>query len=310
MPGLEIHLFSDEHLDGAAALLEERHRRHREAEPLLGDSYDYRAELAGLEGASGVVGVRGGRIVSFLLGLRKDDSRWGPNVWVEAACHAVEEPEDIRDLYSAAAARWVDEGRTRQYVLVPASDGALIDAWFRLSFGRQHAHGIREIPNVGWPDGARLATEDDIDELMELAPLLSDHQAESPVFGRTAPEDLDEVRKSILEDLPRTDIGDLVFEQNGRIVGAFQLAPVDLSGSHVSVARPAGSVLLSWAATLPAIRGSGAGVALTDAGFAWAREQGYETMVTDWRETNLLSSRFWPKRGFRRSFLRLYRSIP
>jgi hypothetical protein len=33
-------------------------------------------------------------------------------------------------------------------------------------------------------------------------------------------------------------------------------------------------------------------------------------MVTDWRETNLLASRFWPKRGFRRTFLRLYRSIP
>jgi hypothetical protein len=33
-------------------------------------------------------------------------------------------------------------------------------------------------------------------------------------------------------------------------------------------------------------------------------------MVTDWRVTNLLSSRFWPRRGFRLSFLRLYRSIP
>jgi hypothetical protein len=33
-------------------------------------------------------------------------------------------------------------------------------------------------------------------------------------------------------------------------------------------------------------------------------------MVTDWRVTNLLSSRFWPKRGFRPVFLRLYRSIP
>jgi len=26
--------------------------------------------------------------------------------------------------------------------------------------------------------------------------------------------------------------------------------------------------------------------------------------------TNLLASRFWPARGFRTSFLRLYRSIP
>jgi hypothetical protein len=33
-------------------------------------------------------------------------------------------------------------------------------------------------------------------------------------------------------------------------------------------------------------------------------------MVTDWRVTNLLASRFWPRRGFRTSFVRLYRSIP
>jgi GNAT superfamily N-acetyltransferase len=101
-----------------------------------------------------------------------------------------------------------------------------------------------------------------------------------------------------------------VAEQNGRIVGAFQLAPVVLSSTHAGLARPEGAVLLSWAATRPEVRGTGAGVALTEASFAWARQRGYETMVTDWRETNLLSSRFWPKRGFRRTFLRLYRSIP
>jgi len=33
-------------------------------------------------------------------------------------------------------------------------------------------------------------------------------------------------------------------------------------------------------------------------------------MTTDWRVTNLWASRFWPKRGFRTAFLRLYRSIP
>src|SRR5207247_2520866 len=33
-------------------------------------------------------------------------------------------------------------------------------------------------------------------------------------------------------------------------------------------------------------------------------------MVTDWRVTNLLASRFWPNRGLRSSVLRLYRSIP
>jgi ribosomal protein S18 acetylase RimI-like enzyme len=314
MPGLEIHTFSDEHLDGAAALLEARHRRHREAEPLLDEGYDYRAEIQTLleaDEASGAVATRNGNVVGYLIGIQKDAARWGPNVWVDPAGHAVGEAEDIRDLYAVAAQRWVDEGRTRQYVLVPASDVPLLDAWNRLSFGTQHAHGIREIPEVPWPEGVRLAEEADVDALVDLSPLLVDHQARGPVFGIGLPRETpEEIRTEILADLPRDDIGDLVAEQDGRIVGAFQLAPTELSSTHSGLARPDRSVLLSWAATRPETRGSGVGVALTDASFAWARERGYTTMVTDWRETNLLASRFWPRRGFRRSFLRLYRSIP
>jgi GNAT superfamily N-acetyltransferase len=314
MSGLEIHPFADEHLDGAAALLETRHRRHREAEPLLGKSYDFRAEVETLwrgEAASGAVATRDGRVVGYLLGIWKDDARWGPNVWVDPAGYAVEEAEDIRDLYAAAAARWVDEGRMRQYVIAPAAYAAAVDAWFRLSFGHQHAHGIREVPDVSWPPGVRLAETEDIDALVELSPLLVEHQARAPVFGIGLPrESAEEIRAEILEDLANPDFGNLVAEQDGRIVGAFQLVPAELSGTHASVARPEGAVLLSWAATWPDVRGGGAGVALTNAGFAWAREHGYTTMVTDWRETNLLASRFWPRRGFRRSFLRLYRSIP
>jgi hypothetical protein len=36
---------------------------------------------------------------------------------------------------------------------------------------------------------------------------------------------------------------------------------------------------------------------------------GYRVAVTDWRATNLLSSRTWPRLGFRQSFLRLHRRI-
>jgi GNAT superfamily N-acetyltransferase len=313
MPGLEIQPFSDEHLDAAAGLLEARHRAHRAAEPLLTD-HDYRAEVEALwrgEAAWGAVATRDGRVVGYLLGIRKDDARWGPNVWVDPAGFAVEEAEDIRDLYAASAARWVEEGRMRQYVMAPAADASAVDAWFRLSFGQQHAHGIREVPDVSWPPGVRLAETEDIDALVDLSPLLVEHQARAPVFGIGLPrESAEEIRAEILEDLANPDFGNLMAEQDGRIVGAFQLVPAELSGTHASVARPEGAVLLSWAATRPDMRGSGVGVALTNAGFAWAREHGYTTMVTDWRETNLLASRFWPRRGFRRSFLRLYRSIP
>jgi GNAT superfamily N-acetyltransferase len=180
-----------------------------------------------------------------------------------------------------------------------------------VSFGQQHAYGIREVPDVAWPEGIRRAEERDLDALVELAPLLQDHQTLSPVFGGGLPEESeDELRAGILEDLAKDELGNLVAEQDGRIVGAFQIVPAELSSVHESLARPERAALLGWAATRPDVRGSGAGLALTEASFAWARERGHETMVTDWRVTNLLASRFWPARGFRESFLRLYRRIP
>jgi GNAT superfamily N-acetyltransferase len=73
---------------------------------------------------------------------------------------------------------------------------------------------------------------------------------------------------------------------------------------------PRESIDLAGASTLPAARGSGAGRALTEHVLHWAHEHGYPVMTTDWRMTNLLASRFWPKRGFRPTFLRLYRALP
>src|SRR5215216_4256358 len=148
MPAVQIERFSEHHLDDAARLLGKRHERHRAAEPLLRKEIDFRAELETLlarAGVSGAVAVRDGRVAGYLLGAPREDSIWGPNIWVEAAGHAVEEAEDARDLYAAAAEYWVEQGRTRHYVLVPA-DEALVDAWFRVGFGGQHAHGIREVP--------------------------------------------------------------------------------------------------------------------------------------------------------------------
>lgn len=314
MPGLEIQPFSEEHLGAAAELLDERHRRHREAEPLLTEPADYRAEvetLLGGEKASGVVGLRDGRAVGYVIGIERSEGIWGPNVWVEAAGHAAEEPEDLRDLYAAAAARWVDEGRTRHYVLAPAQDPGLVDAWYRLSFGQQHAYGARELPDeVGSTDGARLADTGDIDAIVAIAPSLPDHQDLSPVFAGGPRGTEEELREEIADDLSNPEIANFVAEEDGRVVGNLVICPASLSSMHSGVARIDGSALLAYAATLPDARGRGAGVAMTNAGFAWASERGYEVMVTDWRVTNLLSSRFWPRRGFRETFLRLYRSIP
>ena len=318
MARLEIRPFSDEFVGAAGELLAARHRAHRLAEPLLPQRYEEPAAaaaevqaLAAGEGLSGAVAVRGGRFVGYLIGAPRPNPIWGEHVWVELAGHAVEEPEDIRDLYGAAATRWIEDGHVRQYTLVPAHDPEMLRGWSRIGFGQQHAHGVSEVPDVPWPDGVRRAELRDVDALVALAPLLPEHQALSPTFAGGLPaEDPEELRAEILEELDKPEIGDLVAERQGRVVGSFQLVPVELSSVHSGLARPEGAALLGWAATDPDVRGSGAGVALTDGAFAWAREQGHETMVTDWRVTNLLSSRFWPARGFRETFLRLYRHIP
>jgi GNAT superfamily N-acetyltransferase len=318
MARLELRPFSEELIPAAGKLLAARHRAHRKAEPLLPERYEDAdaaaveiAALAGADGVSGAAALREGRVVGYLIGAPRPSAVWGEHVWIELAGHAVEEPEDLRDLYAVAARRWVEEGHVQHYAMVPASDAGVVNAWSRVGFGQQHAHGIQEVPDVAWPDGVRLAEERDIDGLLALDPLLPDHQAQSPVFVRGFPsESPEELRAEILEDLRRPEVGDLVAERDGIIVGAFQLSPAELSSVHSGLARPDGAALLNWAATRPEVRGSGAGVALTQAAFAWAREHGHDVMVTDWRVTNLLSSRFWPARGFRETFLRLYRHIP
>ena len=316
---LEIRAFAEHHLDAAGSLLATRHREHRAAEPLLSERFEHpdatRAEVASLwaqKHASGAVALRDGRVVGYLLGTPMDDRTRGANVWIEAAGYAVDEPELIRDLYALSSQRWVDEGRTRHYALVPQLDEHLA-AWFRLSFGAQQAHGITAVDRRAWPPGTRHAEPSDLEALIELAPLVSDHQALAPVFSGINQDDReteDELGTLIAAEIANDELGELVFENGGHVVASFELAPVEMARMHRGLAQPDNAACITGAASLPDVRGSGAGLALTDAAHAWAREQGYVTIVTDWRETNLLASRFWPARGFRRSFLRLYRSIP
>ncbi len=322
MARLEILPFAEEHLDDAARLLAERHARHRASEPLLSAVYEdlagAREELAAAwssEHASGAVAARGGQIVGYLIGAPRPNPMWGENTWIEASGHAVNEAEDVRDLYGLAAARWVDQGRPRHSVVVPASEAELVDAWSRLSFGKQHAPGIREVPpavEVSVPEGFEIRGPhaDELEELIDLDLALPDHQRKSPVFGSAGEYAREESREEWLKTLAGDEETVLIGSFDGRPVACWALVPAEMSSEHRGPARPDHACHLGFAVTLPEFRGSGIGSALTDASFAWAAGAGYPTMITDWRVTNLLSSRFWPRRGFRTSFLRLYRSIP
>jgi ribosomal protein S18 acetylase RimI-like enzyme len=301
----------------AGALLARRHTLHRQSEPLLAARFaeveDATREVAALwraDGASGAVGRSSGRVVGFLLGTPRPGDLWGPNVWVEPAGHAVEHPEVVRDLYAHAAARWVDEGRTAHYAVVPAPDAALVDAWFRLGFGQQHVHAM--CPAQPVPPGdhvIRRAGRDDIPALAALELLLPQHQARSPVFSAGSVPTIEEALDEWAEDIDDPVSATFVAERDGVVVGSAVGCPLTRSRLHAGLARPDDAGFLAFAAVLPEARGYGIGSALGRAVSTWIAESGYRTAVTDWRATNLLSSRTWPRLGFRPTFLRLHRVV-
>jgi GNAT superfamily N-acetyltransferase len=311
MPRLEILPLGDEHVDDAAALLADRHERHRRSEPLLAECDDFRAQIArdlAHERATGVVARRGGAVVGYLVG-RVEHSAPDALGFVDLAGCAAADPEDVRDLFTALAARWYDGGLRRFAAMVPASDEPLVDAWFRLAFGCQFVTAARETgagPDTPNAIVVRRGTADDLEPVASLDRALWRLQAGSPSFSGLdvdAEDFVGEWRDTW--DAPDT-FPHFVAELEGRVAGHLLLYRRPTGDLRV----PDGNIDLAHAATVPDLRGNGVGLALTAHALRWAAEHGYRSMTTDWRSVNLLASRFWPRRGFRPTFLRLVRSVP
>ena len=320
-PRLEIRHFAPEFADDAARLLVDRHRAQRLVEPALDPRFEdvaaTRAEieaLAASDGSDGAVALRDGTVAGYLIAAPRGGT-WGPNMWIEGAGHAVADPELVRDLYGSLAGGWVDAGAIRHSVIVPASDPALVDAWFRAGFGQQHVHGIREPAAVGEtvriPAGMTLrrAERGDIPVLGRLSRSLGDHQRASPVFSMVPAWSLEDEAAEWDEGFDDPAFTTFVVVVDGAVVGSAVGCSIDESSEHHGIVRPPKAGFLGFAAILPEARGLGAGRALGEAVLIWARDAGHPCVVTDWRETNLLSSRAWPSLGFRPLFLRLHRAI-
>jgi GNAT superfamily N-acetyltransferase len=299
MPELRVEALSDAHREECGALLAERFARQRAAEKLLPEVGDFAAHLPSTEG---MVATRGGRVVAYVAGEVTDGvARCG-----FAGC-AASEPEAIRDCFAALATEW---GTSRFAVAVPASDGNLVDAWFRLAFGCQFVWGVRETAPaepVDFGGLVRHATRDDLDALAGFDKLLWDFQAGPPSFSGITTPPLDELRAEWLETFDEAErYAPFVAERDGRVVGHLLLYRRPTGDLRV----PESNLDLADAATLAAVRGTGVGLALVAHALRHAHEQGFRSLTVDWRSVNLLSSRFWPARGFRPQYLRLYRAVP
>ena len=298
MSSLEIHPLSDLR-DEAARLLAERFARQRAAEPLLPEIDDFAAQLP----EEGHVATRGGEAVAYLAGAIDEETQIAR--WLFAG-HAAREPEALRDLF-ARQARQFDV--TRFMLTVPATDPELLDIWFRLAFGCQAVWAVREVEPaepVDFGGSIRPATPADAEAIVGFEEVLYTHQAATPSFSGFATPPLDALQQEIAEIWDDDSYIPFVAEHEGRVtgmVGLYQRPQGDLR-------VPANNIDLAFAVTTEDVRGTGAGLALTAHAMSWAHEREFASMTVDFRSVNLLSSRFWPRRGFRPQYLRLYRAVP
>jgi GNAT superfamily N-acetyltransferase len=297
MPSLEIHPLSE--LRGEATqLLAERFARQRAAEPLLPEVEDFEPHVP----AEGHVATRGGEAVAYLAGAVDE----GPQIarWLFAG-HAAREPEALADLFAVQAEEF---GVSRFMLTVPATDPALVDVWFRLAFGCQAVWAVHEVVSLeaGFDGLVRRAAPGDTDAIADFETLLYEHQGVSPSFSEHTAPPREQVLAEVAEIWSEDTYVPFVAELDDSVVGMLGLYRRPEGDLRV----PARNIDLAFAVTRPGVRGSGAGLALTAFAMNWAREEGFRSMTVDWRSVNLLSSRFWPRRGFRPQYLRLYRAIP
>jgi GNAT superfamily N-acetyltransferase len=194
-------------------------------------------------------------------------------------------------------------------VLVPALP-ELVEPWVRLAFGIQFATAVRETAAAEPVDAGvtlRAGGPDDLQAVAAFDRVLWDVQARSPSFSwlDVDGEDFEAEWADLWDDAERFPFH-VVAERDGRAVGHALLYRRPAGDLRV----PEQNVDLAHAATLDDVRGSGVGLALTAEVLRWAHEHGFRSMTTDWRMVNLLSSRFWPRRGFRPTYYRMVRALP
>jgi len=309
MPIRQTADFTEDHVDAAAAVLARRHRAHQHQCPHLPEVSSFTEHVrSALDGATGSVALEGGEVVGYLLGKHTTDDV-GPHIWSHVAGHAADDGEMVRELYAHAAGRWVDEGMRRHFVFVPAIP-SLVDPWFRLSFGAsavlaaQHA----TTPPAWSAPGVtvRRVEQADFAEVARLERLLYAELLESPSFSGIRVGTFEEFEAEWIEGESDERFVKFCAEVDGDVVG--QLFLYRRPGGDLRV--PPRSIDLASATTEPRFRGRGVATALMWTAVGWAHEHGVETIITDWRLTNLRAARFWPRRGFEETYLRLYRAIP
>lgn len=250
-------------------------------------------------------------LVGYIIGKIKIDNGRGRHIWVpyEGIAIRKDQPSElIRNLYAKVSILWLEQGCFSHYTLIPLGNQVYYDAFLQLSFFIQQVHGIMNIEdykpfeNVSDAD-IRLANRMDSELMGRMSSIIYSHQNSAPVFEPVLPEVIVKIKegyKRIVDDEAMIIIAEKDMEELG-----FQVYEPITS----DLMAPDDGVELSIAGIYPSQMRSGVGKKLMNEGSRIVKEKGYNNIIIDWRITNLASSTFWAKCGFRPIAYRMVRCI-
>ncbi|PEL08146.1 GNAT family N-acetyltransferase [Bacillus sp. AFS017336] len=313
--------FENRHLDEAASLLANRHMYDRNMNPELSPKFEGTETakkaievLFNEKNSFGVAAINDSKLVGYMIGSIHTDKNRERHTWVKYAGMAIAESESTelyRELYAEFARKMVENGSFNHYVMVPSGNKSALDAWLHLGFAYEQVHAIRDLSvstdRVFSDVQIRVSNNEDEKRIRELATVIMEHQAKSPVFAPGFIEEREDYQEGYAELInDETATLWLALYQN-EIVG-FQVFE-SAEASDENLLTPESCISLVVGATVESSRGKGVSTALLDHGLTFAKKEGYQFCETDWRITNLESSRFWSKNGFKPIAYRLVRKI-
>lgn len=251
-------------------------------------------------------------LVGYLIAEIENDTRRGRCAWVPYEGIAIRKDQSselIRKLYAEVSALWLEQGCFNQYTLVPLGNQEYFDAFMNLSFSIQQVHAVMNMEDYKPFESVadidiRLANEADSEAMGRMSKIIQYYQGSAPTFELVLPEFVTKIKSGYEGIVQDEDSTVLIATKDLKEVGFQVYGTIDSD-----LMTPDNGAELSIAGTYTSEMGSGIGKSLMNEGYKLMKEKEYDNIVIDWRVTNLASSTFWPKCGFKPIAYRMFRAI-
>ena len=270
------------HVESAADVLADLHGLPSDAGLIssLGDRKNAREAVGSVIGSGpGVVAVDDSGVVGFMV-APLPHVPGSSTARLRAGHHAVRPSQArlaYRQMYQALAARLVSAGCTYHSLPVPANMPAALETFFELEFGIDQVHGTVPVGKPGDSSATavtdvRVATRDDIEELLQLAIELTKFHSRPPMF-QPALLDVSGIRHSLIRSIEDDASTVLVIDDGQQLVAMMQAQPDSAY---------ADSVVIGMNVVTEAARSAGMGTAMLDAMLGWAAHRAYQHCTVGW----------------------------